>query len=105
MGDCKITRSTTPSIIVELEDTNISDLDCIYLTIISDTVKIEKSLEDGVQGDGPNILIFLLSQTETLQLQSDSNAQMQVKAKSGGHVFASDLINVSVKQILKEDEI
>lgn len=101
----EIRRGTTPAIIVEFEDTNVADLESAYLTMISDNIKIEKSLEDGIIGFDPCILIFPLSQKDTLQLAQDSNAQVQIKAKNEKGVFASEIINIPVKEILKEEEI
>ena len=96
-------RGTTPTITVTLDAEAIT-LDALYLTIAQyGETRIEKNLADG-SVDGTAIT-FPLTQEDTLALDQDAQAEIQVRGRIGAHAFASDVLVVSVDKILKDGEI
>lgn len=97
-------RGTTPVLSFELpiETSNIS---VGYVTIFQrNSMVIEKKFSDCELQQKK--VIMKLTQTETLKLSSNDSVEIQIRCKTNlGEAFASDIIKVSVKRILKDGEI
>lgn len=97
-------RGTTPTLEFKLPfDTG--QLSCAWVTISTDgAVVIDKPLHEC--GCAGNVLTLKLTQEDTLKLQCDSIAEIQIRAKTlGGEAIASKIIRVGVERILKDGVI
>lgn len=97
-----MTRGTTPVILVKLP--REIAFDTFYLTFkqAGKTV-VEKTLED-VSIDGANIYAPL-SQAETLAFNGSSDVLIQLRGKVGEQAYASNIVQRTVDDILKDGEI
>ena len=97
-------RGTTPIVEFDLPF-NVEELDCMYITITQNDIKvIEKSLSDCFCYD--NHITCRLTQTDTLSLSSGPNARIQVRLKTkSGDALSSVVHTFRVDQILKDGEI
>lgn len=101
----EIGRGTTPPITVKF-NVPASTLDALFLTITQqDETIIEKDLTDA-EIDGNNA-VFHLTQEETLLLEAgeDAVALMQVRWVIDGRADKTNIIEVSISDILKEGVI
>lgn len=97
-----MTRGTTPVLIVRLP--REIEFDTLYLTFkqAGKTV-VEKTLEE-VMIDGMNIYVTL-SQAETLAFNGLSDVLFQLRGKVGERAYASNIVQCSVDDLLKDGEI
>ena len=96
-------RGTTPELRIR---TNINAEDITKLSIVirqGSEIKIEKTLEDVIL-DGREIRTMLTEQ-ETLQLEGNRYAQIQIRAGLGETRIASKVLTVSVEEIIKGGEL
>ena len=99
-----IVRGTTPTIRYTFSNVDIADIATCYLTIKQGTTVIEKTLQDATAGDG--YLDWVLSQAETLSLDENQNAEVQIRYKmTSGMVYASTISTGLPYKILKQGEI
>lgn len=97
-------RGTTPTLEFVLPFST-SQLSCAWVTIsINGEVLIDKPLEEcQCAGD---MLTLRLTQEDTLKLQCDCVAEIQIRAKTlGGDAIASNIIRERVARILKDGVI
>lgn len=97
-------RGTTPRLdfVLPLETDIISDA---YVTISQRHKTVVEKTLDKCNCDG-NVLSTVLTQTETLALDVNTLAEIQIRIKtSAGEALASDIFTVEVKRILKDGEI
>lgn len=96
-------RGTTPTI--RLTITGLKDIAVhkLYLTIKQFGSVIEKTIDDVTISD--DVIACTLSQRETLSLKNDK-AKIQVRLLSkSGVAYATNVIELPVKTILKDGEI
>lgn len=99
-----IVRGTTPTIRYTFSNVDIADIATCYLTIKQGITVIEKTLQDATAGDG--YLDWVLSQAETLSLDENQNAEVQIRYKmTNGMVYASTISTGLPYKILKQGEI
>lgn len=101
-------RGTTPTVVLKLNNTdiNLTELKNIYITIRQgeDTILTKKSGEVGLLVEDNTIELYL-SQKETLNLRPGV-AQIQLRGIThGDEAFATNIVEVKVKDILLEGEI
>ena len=100
----EIIRGTTPVIQCVLPF-NASEIAEAFLTVHQrgNTV-LEKNIDDAVK-DG-TMLSFALTQEDTIKLDDRAQAEAQVRAKTtGGSALASNIVEISVRGLLKEGVI
>lgn len=100
----EIIRGTTPVIQCVLPF-NASEITEAFLTVQQrgNTV-LEKNIDDAVK-DG-TMLSFALTQEDTIKLDDRAQAEAQVRAKTtGGSALASNIVEISVRGLLKEGVI
>lgn len=98
------TRGTTPTHVFNV-DVDLTDATIIYITYEQgDEIKIERTKEDITVTD--KTLTVKLTQEETLAFSEGKAVRIQIRAKFGdGTAVASNIINTSVREIIKEGEI
>nr|DAT65593.1 MAG TPA: hypothetical protein [Caudoviricetes sp.] len=96
-------RGTTPTMVLTVEGISEIDINKLYLSLRQFGNTIEKTLED-VKLVG-NVLYCTLTQEETLSL-FEGKVELQIRIKSKSNVaYATNKIQVDVKDILKEGVI
>ena len=101
-------RGSTPTITMTLpEEIPVSGVTAAILTIAQKGKEIiRKELADFTVDATTNTLELPLSQEDTLALDKDIIAEIQLKVKDEAeHVFPSDIIRVPVDRILNEEVI
>ena len=99
----EIIRGTTPPVTVRF-NFEADTITLLYLTIAqSGATVIEKELDDGVV-DGTDI-VFSFTQAETLLLNSNVAALLQVRFLTSDGAFASKTLDLSVSDVLKDGAI
>lgn len=97
-------RGTTPTIKLTVSGISDIEIDKIFLTIKQRSVVVEKEKSDITIND--DILQVTLSQEETLQFSDGIAAEMQLRVLSiNGTAYASQILEVSIGQILKDGVI
>lgn len=102
-------RGATPTLTFETE-TELSAFSEIYVVVKQEKgngfVGVEKTLtKDGVIKDG-NRFSVKLTQEETLCLEEGRRAELQLKGKLiNGDVMTTDIIELNVRRVLKEEVI
>ena len=98
------TRGTTPTHTFTT-DTDLSDVSAIYITYSQrGRTKVEKTIDD--VRFGYNQISVVLSQADTLQFNANSPVYIQIRGKfADGSTIASNIMEASVGEILKEGEI
>ncbi len=93
-------RGTTPTLTFELPD-DIADINEIWVTISQNSmVIINKTLAECELND--NLLTVRLTQEETLKLQGDCLAKIQLRVRTtSGDAMASEIMEDHVYPILK----
>lgn len=104
----KITRGTTPKIIIRLpEGLTVSDVTECWLTISQFGEQLaNKTLDDMIPGNNGDLLV-MLTQAETLKLCSCGgtvNVQARLRTTSD-EAIASEVYNRTAGEILKDGEI
>lgn len=106
-------RGTTPTIYFHItnEDINFNDIKEAWITLKNKTVEYNFKLSKGrVLTNLSNKLLFVrLTQEETLSLNEDNKAFVQLRLLLNSNVFdralASEINQIDVKDILKEGVI
>lgn len=101
-------RGTTAINTFEVTDgTDLTGASIIYVTYDQGgKVVIDKSTEDGAVTVEDGAIKVLLSQTDTLALNSSMPVRIQIRVKyDSGSVIASEIIRAGVMEILKDGEI
>lgn len=102
-------RGTTPKHIFTLPDCMLdASFDALYITYQQRGMTVlEKTLDD-VERIGTDIVVHL-TQAETLEFaqgQKTEPVRIQIRARTDdGEAFASDIMEISVDQVLKDGEI
>lgn len=98
-------RGTTPTITMwippEVSCAEISD--AIFSIAQSGAEIVTKRFDDMTVNTYDNTISVVLTQEDTLSLNTCSSAKMQVKVKINNTILASDITTVSVGDILNED--
>lgn len=98
-------RGTTPTITMwlppEVSCAEISD--AIFSIAQSGAEVITKKFDDMTLNFYENTLSVVLTQEDTLSLNTCASAKLQVKVKVQNTILASDITTVSVGDILNED--
>lgn len=94
-----IVRGTTPTIRFHFTDILASTISVAFMTIKQGDLIIEHSLEDAEVGD--NYLGWWLTQEETLKIDADKNAEVQLRFKIGINAYASKVFIEKGYKILK----
>lgn len=102
-------RGTTPTVILKLKNTDmdLTELKGIYITIRQgEDIIVTKNLEDeGISLIGKDTIEVYLSQKDTLGFRPGA-AQLQLRGIThNGVAFATNIVEVIVKDILLEGEI
>lgn len=98
-------RGTTPVNRFRCMGQDLTFIDVIYITYMqNDQVVLEKTLED-CDIDWEYVQ-FKMTQEETLLFSSDSPVQIQIRGRmKDGTAFATNIVTVSVSDILKDGVI
>ena len=100
-----ITQGTTPQLVFTL-DYDISLMDLIYITLEQGAIQIEFTNADMIFDYIANTITISLTQAQSLQFANDCNIQMQIKTKfTDGNVDASNIVNIYIDEILKDEVI
>lgn len=105
----EIRRGSTPGFEFETEE-DLSGFDEIYVVIKQEKgngyVSVEKTLTKDCEKRDERHFFFKLTQEETLAFSDGRRAELQLKAKtSGGDVVTTDIVELNVKKVLKEEVI
>ena len=99
-------RATTPTHTFTLE-VSTSTCDEILVTYKLGDVVLNKHYEDGTLPDGMTLdnkkVIIKLTQEETLMFPAGKSAEVQLRARIGTDVLATDKFNVTVNSVLNEE--
>lgn len=98
-----IRRGTTSTLTLYVEDVDLSNLKDIVVSLRRGDTLISKHKEDqGVTVSSDHVNVNL-EQTETLKFNPYDIVEVQIKGQDeGGQVFATDILRVSVTDILDE---
>lgn len=97
-----IIPGTTPTLVLTLDE-SIAGCTAAELCIICDNVRILRSLPElAISGDGTEVSCTL-KQPETLTLPDNRIAKVQLRVMLGGAVFATDVLTVSVRELLNRE--
>lgn len=96
-------RGTTPTLKFELPF-SIEEATKIYVTFVQEGRTIFEKQKSNLTIEG-NLIEVKLSQGETLQLKEDSWLNIQIRCTLGDNAFASQILEVPVRKILKEGVI
>lgn len=98
-----IWRGTTPTIKIKVPFAT-AEIEVAYITVNQCGATVfEREVRDF---GSPDMIAAELTQEDTLMLQSDHEAEIQVRGRFfGGKTFASKIIRDSVGRILKEGVI
>ncbi len=97
-----IIPGTTPTLVLTLDE-SIAGCTAAELCIICDNVRILRSLPElAISGDGTEVSCTL-TQPETLTLPDNRIAKVQLRVMLGGAVFATDVLTVSVRELLNRE--
>lgn len=100
----RIIRGTTPTIYIELSDvTDAGTFDSLKIIFRQCEEEIEKKENDIVIEE--NVISCTLTEEETFSLKAGVSVAVQVRAKKGETVSASDIIPVSVYPCLEEEDM
>ena len=95
---------TTPTLTVTL-DADISRCSAAELCIRCDKVTILKTLDDlTLTGDGTQVSVTL-SQAETLLFPDNCTALVQLRVLIGASVLATNVMQISTKELLHRKEL
>lgn len=99
-------RGTTPTFQIELpSNINVADIDVAYLSFEEFSTKlIEKDLSDMSIDTDANTLTVILTQEETLLLQSGT-VSYQLRFGIGGSKYATQIWQIPAERIIKDGEI
>jgi hypothetical protein len=96
-------RGTTPTLTFTLDDFDYSLISVAQLTIAQGPNDVKVIVKD--LNIGPNSLTCSLTEKETLSLK-DGRCKVQIKMKlNDDKIVATDVYNVSVKEILNEESL
>lgn len=93
-------RGTTPLVTVSV-DADLTDAQAV-LTIETGCTKLNLTPVSIDVDDGESVLTFTPTQEETLALHATSTAKVQLRWLVGASAFASDIVTVSVGDVLEE---
>lgn len=97
-----IIPGTTPTLVLTLDE-SIAGCTAAELCIICDNVRILRSLPElSISEDGKEVSCAL-TQPETLSLPDNHIAKVQLRVMFGGAVFATDVLTVSVRELLNRE--
>lgn len=96
-------RGTTPSIELTLD---ASLTGCEYrVTLANGKKKITKTEDDCQLSEDGTVITLVLTQEETLALDTDYPVRVQVRFKVGNKAFATNIVRTCVEDILLEGVI
>lgn len=97
-----IIPGTTPTLVLTLDE-SIAGCTAAELCIICDNVRILRSLPElAISEDGTEVSCTL-TQPETLTLPDNRIAKVQLRVMLGGAVYATDVLAVSVRELLNRE--
>ena len=98
-----IRRGTTPTLTLYVEDVDLSNLKDIVVSLRQGDTLISKHKEDQDVTVSSDHVSVNLNQTETLKFNPYDIVEVQIKGQDeSGQVFATDILRVSVSDILDE---
>lgn len=98
----KIGRATTPTITIDVEEFDVAQADKILFTISQGDKPIINVREDEMAIDG-NTLGIWLSQEQTRMLNANNSARMQVRFGFGEQSVKTEILPLSIEDVLNDE--
>lgn len=100
-----MTRGTTPTVSLTLDDMTLNNLRSVYITFRQGSMVLTKrSGEDGVEISEHTAEVFL-TQEETLKFHPGLMELQLLGLTHGGEAFASDIARLTVSDVLLNEVI
>ena len=96
-------RGTTPTLELAL-DQSLEGAE-YHVTIEQGTAQLDKTEADCTLSEDGRVIAVVLSQEETLALEPNAVASIQVRYKLDGRAYATNIVAVRVDDVLLEEVI
>lgn len=97
-----IIPGTTPTLTLSLDE-SVAGCTAAELCLVCENVRILRGLDElAISEDGKEVSCAL-TQPETLTLPDNHIAKVQLRVMLGGAVFATDVLTVSVRELLNRE--